>query len=148
MKKEKIENGQRLCLNNAISLLKSSKILIENKQYGHSIALSITGIEEIGKYTILGTFKRNKTRAVWDLLHGIFRNHTKKLGIALFAMDTLRHVLSNGGDFSEKEIDRLKKKSENMNLETTKHSCLYVEYKKKEFCKDDTWNKEEAESHL
>ncbi|MEO9277415.1 MAG: AbiV family abortive infection protein [Nitrososphaera sp.] len=80
------------CLLNASSLLKASKLLFNNKMYGHSASLAVLAIEECGKGVIM--IKDPKTSEIDDHLVKDIRSHKTKLDFASYTAYVVGLTLS------------------------------------------------------
>ncbi len=86
MKPTKAELGVGFSDDNSRRLLADSKILLENKSYGHAVASAVLALEEFAKKIILVAVKLGFTEMDAELRKILFRDHGSKIWISLQAL--------------------------------------------------------------
>ncbi|WP_417748540.1 AbiV family abortive infection protein [Rosistilla oblonga] len=121
-----IAKGIVICLDNARALYSDALILFERDRYSRSRSLFISGMEEIGKISVLRSMARipKENQTLWKEFWQDFRRHTNKTARAFVHMypDELRH--SPGLTFAvSMEQDSLSEFTERI-----RQAGLYVDY--------------------
>jgi len=121
MKSTEVELGVRLSDENSERLLADSKILLENKSYGHAVASAVLALEEYAKKIFLIAVKLGITEMDDQLRTILFRDHSSKIWMSL---QTLAYA--KGFELTPKILEYLRWASPR--LQSLKERGLYVDY--------------------
>jgi len=118
---DELGSGVRLSDENSRRLLADSKILLESKSYGHSVASAILALEEYAKKIILVAVKLGFTEMDAVLRKILFRDHGSKIWMSL---QVLAHA--KGFETTPEILEYLRWATPR--LQSLKERGLYVDY--------------------
>jgi len=118
---DELSSGVRLSDENSRRLLADSKILLESKSYGHSVASAILALEEYAKKIILVAVELGFTEVDAELRKILFRDHGGKIWMSLQA---LAHA--KGFETTPEILEYLRWATSR--LQSLKERGLYVDY--------------------
>lgn len=125
MKPELTIDGIKRCIENANDYYKEARLLHKHKRLPRAIALTILGIEEIGKAELIAQILIEEDQQEKSTLKKKFSRHPEKIERAAFAS-----ACNSYFDNQEIGVASLIKNSPfaNLNLDKLKQACFYVDY--------------------